>query len=284
MDAAAAPCPACVVGTSASRSCPPCRIGIRDSAPQEVLIYLQAMARDANAELRQFAANIESNIFYDYATLQVFVHLMQHFNPQRHAQSYLRDLVYTVHLLLRALEQYLRERPTAFVRRAVRRRKRPDSTDIARPQPAANAAGEGAALVEPDGPTEKSKTAVGGDEDDANDTDNKDGAAADERTHAELLFDFRRYVLQFARPDIVAAYLQLAESYASNEPFINHCVTRMLHRIGDRALGHGCGPGRAPRCSRRVRARCSRRVRHGAAVVPATCAHLHGQNPQRSGV
>ncbi|XP_044277891.1 protein timeless homolog isoform X2 [Varanus komodoensis] len=48
---------------------------------------------------------------------------------------------------------------------------------------------------------------------------------------SEREFNFLDYAKQFARANVVKAYLLLFKSYAQNSSHTNHCVVKMLHRI-----------------------------------------------------
>lgn len=49
---------------------------------------------------------------------------------------------------------------------------------------------------------------------------------------SETEFNFLDFIKRFANPNIIRPYLILLRSYAANTPHTNHCVVRMLHRVG----------------------------------------------------
>ena len=51
---------------------------------------------------------------------------------------------------------------------------------------------------------------------------------------AECQLDMRSYVLQFANPNVVAAYVTLLEEYERNSDRTNACILRLLHRLAVR--------------------------------------------------
>uniref|UniRef100_A0A3B1IWF9 Timeless circadian clock n=1 Tax=Astyanax mexicanus TaxID=7994 RepID=A0A3B1IWF9_ASTMX len=65
-----------------------------------------------------------------------------------------------------------------------------------------------------------------------------DGAELEEEEELESVrvseteFNFLDFIKRFASPNIVRPYLILLRSYATNTPHTNHCVVRMLHRVG----------------------------------------------------
>ncbi|XP_040890183.1 protein timeless homolog [Toxotes jaculatrix] len=49
---------------------------------------------------------------------------------------------------------------------------------------------------------------------------------------SETEFNFLDFIKRFATPSIVHPYILLLKSYSKNTPHTNHCIVRMLHRLG----------------------------------------------------
>uniref|UniRef100_A0A673BF00 Timeless circadian clock n=1 Tax=Sphaeramia orbicularis TaxID=375764 RepID=A0A673BF00_9TELE len=49
---------------------------------------------------------------------------------------------------------------------------------------------------------------------------------------SEKEFKFQDFIKKFANPTVVRPYLLLMKTYSKNTPHTNHCIVRMLHRLG----------------------------------------------------
>ena len=87
-----------------------CRLHYAIQAYREILEYIETMSTSEDASLRENAKIMQSNIFYHSEYRELFISLLRSFTPQRSTKDLLRDVVETLHLYLRMLENYSKGR------------------------------------------------------------------------------------------------------------------------------------------------------------------------------
>jgi replication fork protection complex subunit Tof1/Swi1 len=89
---------------------------------RQIILSLDSMAHSTNEELRQVSEGMQNLLFYEVSTIEFIEHLTKSFKPTTLTTGYLKVLVETVHVLLRSLEKFSKNRPL-FVRKEKRVKK-----------------------------------------------------------------------------------------------------------------------------------------------------------------
>ena len=83
-----------------------CRLHYAVEAYRVILEYIEAMSVSEDPSLVANAKIMQSNIFYHSEYRELFISLLRSFTPQRSTKDLLTQVVETLHIYLRMLENY----------------------------------------------------------------------------------------------------------------------------------------------------------------------------------
>ncbi|KAI8085063.1 timeless protein-domain-containing protein [Halteromyces radiatus] len=169
---------------------------------RQMLITLAAMNRSTEQEYRDVADYIQSNIYHEQSTLDIFPDLIRSYRNQ--SFGYIETMVQLIHVILKLLEQYCKKQKVHFVRKKRTVRK-------AKSNP-------------PDGHDEA-----------MNDSEDNDSQTEEDRelriAYREHVFAFESFEKRFATYDFVRVSCVLLEQYHHLKPEVLHAITTVFHRI-----------------------------------------------------
>ncbi|KND02940.1 uncharacterized protein SPPG_02019 [Spizellomyces punctatus DAOM BR117] len=170
---------------------------------KHMLLVLDAMSASTNEEYREASENMQSNMYYEHASIEQVVSLVKNFKRPLHL-SYLKTLVEVVHILLKMLEAYAKNKGIMFTRKKKggNSKKAPAVQDS----------------TEPDVTQDY-------------DSGEEESVAPQKSDYVERQFKFEDIESAFASESVVSTYCALLKHYREiDERSIDH-ITRMFHRI-----------------------------------------------------
>ncbi|CAO3597350.1 unnamed protein product [Absidia cylindrospora] len=170
-----------------------------------MLVILGAMGRSPESEYRDVAEYIQSNIYHEQSTLDIFPDLIRTYSNQ--SFGYIATIMKLIHTMLKMLEQYCKKQQVLFVRKKQSQRK-------SKPKPS--------------GTSDPTDEAV-----DADDSDDSQNEEERERriAYREHVFAFESFEKRFATYDFVRVSSVLLEEYQYLQPEVLHAITNIFHRI-----------------------------------------------------
>ncbi|KNC80053.1 hypothetical protein SARC_07581 [Sphaeroforma arctica JP610] len=166
-------------------------------ALHEQIQYITCMEKYGSQDLIDAASSLKQNIIYEHQLIHDCVAMIKAYNPKIHASTFLSEVVGLTHTVIRLFETCVEDQKQVYVKRKSRKKQ----------QKAAST--DGATMAQ---------------EEDEEDSHNA-------QVYNELVFDFKKELLEFCHPKVINVYLLLVESYKTNGVMVNHYVTKMLHRI-----------------------------------------------------
>ncbi|KXS15619.1 timeless-domain-containing protein [Gonapodya prolifera JEL478] len=224
---------------------------------KEILKTLEDMAACDFDEFKEVSQNLQHNLYYEAATLELVDQLLRSFKPIRHKRSYLLSLVETTHVFLRMLERFSQAKGVLFMRRkkkkTTKRReaiKKPTADGVMQADEATKGAedenqGTGDESQIPDGAASvsganaevalerKASVDVGpdiGDLDEDSDSDQENST----NQYVEHEFHFEKLEVKFASQAVIDTYCYLLQDYTRLTPDQLHMITKMFHRVAVR--------------------------------------------------
>ncbi|KAI8970854.1 timeless protein-domain-containing protein [Pilobolus umbonatus] len=179
---------------------------------RQILLTVNDMSKSKIQEYRDVAEHIQSNLYYEQSTLDLFSDLIRRYTTQ--SIEYLKSVVVLNHVLLRLLEHYAKSKKVLFVRKkqAPKKKKVP---------------------VETLESMEEGSTAVVNNADEEGEEISEDEDEAKERrlAYKEHVFTFESFERKYLTYDVVIAYCTLLEHYKNLKPEYITYITTMFHRI-----------------------------------------------------
>ncbi|ORZ22999.1 timeless protein-domain-containing protein [Absidia repens] len=172
---------------------------------RRLLAILGIMGRSPESEYRDVAEYIQSNIYHEQSTLDIFPDLIRTYSNQ--SFGYIATTMKLIHTMLKMLEQYCKKQQVTFVRKKKPQRKlKAKSSDTS-------------------GPADKEM-----------DADDSDGSQTEEDRDREIayrehVFSFESFEKRFATYDFVRVSCILLEEYQYLQPEVLHAITNVFHRI-----------------------------------------------------
>ena len=197
-------------------------------ALRQILTSLEYMVESKRIEWVEFGIHMQNNIFYDGSCLEFLRRILHDFNQQ--SRGFLVDLVFTVHVLLRSLENYLQRKPFLFIKRKKKKTKPQSSSSVSpgkRPHESEMSQTDRNSSVfhDSDGTDESN--------DDLSEDEYEQQHKKTDPTEETIDREFRleTYEMSFASEAILHSYCILLKDFRSNEITLNHCIAKMFHRL-----------------------------------------------------
>ncbi|KAL0095074.1 timeless protein-domain-containing protein [Phycomyces blakesleeanus] len=173
---------------------------------RQMMICINNMSNDSVPEYREVADYIQSNIYHEQSSFDLFVDLIRRYKDQSYA--YLESVVKLTHVMLKLLEQFSKKKQVMFIRKPKKSNKSNKSN--------------------------KQNSNEIHDENDPNlesDVDEREEERDREIASREHIFKFDSFELKYASYDVVSVYCILLEQYQTMDPQIVQCITSLFHRI-----------------------------------------------------
>ncbi|KAF9412291.1 Topoisomerase 1-associated factor 1, partial [Podila epigama] len=195
---------------------------------QEILMTLYAMSKSGDEAYKEASSSVQNNIYYEGATLELFLDLARNFGLQ--SKKYLYTLARMIHILLKTLESYSKSTDFMYIRkkRAVPKKKKAiQAVDGNREEGQEGTDGAIDSQLSLGGEANEQLQEQDRDEDDEDDTEDEQPT----HTMREHTFLFSEYERRFATESVVRTYCTLLEDYAELNEGELHWVASMFHRI-----------------------------------------------------
>ncbi|KAI8147994.1 timeless protein-domain-containing protein [Fennellomyces sp. T-0311] len=166
---------------------------------RQLLVTVSAMSKAPQEEFQEVAEYIQSNIYHEHATLDLFIDLIRKYRNQSY--GYLESTVKLTHVMLKLLEQYSQKNQVMFVRKKKAKSKK-------------STGGEGS-----------------GDETADNDHSGEEDEREQQLAYREHIFKFQSFEKKYLTADVVRVYCVLLERFETLSPETLHCITSLFHRI-----------------------------------------------------
>ncbi|KAI9263284.1 timeless protein-domain-containing protein [Phascolomyces articulosus] len=183
---------------------------------RQLLVTVSAMAKAPQEEYREVAEYIQSNIYHEHSTLDLFTDLLKEYKNQSY--GYLESAVKLTHVMLKLLEQYSQKNQVMFVRKKKTKSKKSNKSTAGEQEPG-NAQEDIA--KEGDHPMENESEHSEDDEDERE----------RELAYREHIFTFQSFEKKYLTINIVQVYCVLLEHFETLSPETLHCITSLFHRI-----------------------------------------------------
>ncbi|KAI9008813.1 timeless protein-domain-containing protein [Phycomyces nitens] len=170
---------------------------------RQMLICLSNMSNESVPEYREVADYIQSNIYHEQSSFDLFVDLIKRYKSQSYA--YLESVVKLTHVMLKLLEQFSKKKQVMFVRKTKKSKKQNKQSSNE--------------IQDEDDPMLES------------DIDEREEERDREIASREHIFKFDSFELKYASYDVVSVYCVLLEQYQAMDPQIMQCITSLFHRI-----------------------------------------------------
>ncbi|KAI7830304.1 timeless protein-domain-containing protein [Gamsiella multidivaricata] len=195
---------------------------------QEILMTLYAMSKSLNETYRDDSAIVQSNLYHEDATLELFLDLAKNYKKQ--STKYLHTLVRMIHILLKTLENFSSSKSYMFIRkkRAIARRRKKNVKEgmNAEQQPEEGVTTQAAG--EDEQPLYEVLQTDGGQEQDQEREDDEDQPT---HTFKEHQFVFQEYERRFAHEHVISTYCAFLENFAELDETQMHWAASLFHRI-----------------------------------------------------
>ncbi|KAI7864918.1 timeless protein-domain-containing protein [Spinellus fusiger] len=173
---------------------------------RHMLVTISNMSNAELKEYRDVADYIQSNIYHEQSSFDLFVDLIKHYKSQSYI--YLESVVQLTHVLLKLIEKYSKSKQVLFVRKTGRKKENKS----------------------------KPKTDEREETEEDEDMDKEDhNSEEDERDHQiamrEHLFKFESFEGKYITDDVVRVYCVLLEKYQTLHPDLLYCIISLFHRI-----------------------------------------------------
>jgi ArsR family metal-binding transcriptional regulator len=192
---------------------------------KQILISLEYMIESHHIELTEFGMSMQNHIFHDGDCLVFLRQVLHDFKQQ--SRGFLVDVVLTVHVLLRSLEKYLRQKRHLFVRSKRRRKLNKDNTKTNMIEDENEAKEE----LERSQRSQDDTTHGSNDKEEDEREEEDDDNDIYQRLITDKEFCFETYEISFASEVILHNYCLLLRDFHSNDVYLNHCIAKMFHRI-----------------------------------------------------
>ncbi|KAF9585988.1 Topoisomerase 1-associated factor 1 [Lunasporangiospora selenospora] len=202
---------------------------------QEMLATLHIMSKSSNEDYRDFSAYIQNNLYYEEATLDLFLDLVKTY--RRQPTSYLHVLLSMTHVLMKTLESYSKSKSYMGVKkkRAVIQRKKKKNKDGVNPDEAPTSQGVAGSAEEPL-EAEPTSSAIEGEEATGEQSEGEKPGQNDEENQPKFTFKEHQFMFKdlehrFATEGVINTYCAFLDDFAELDETQFHWVAAMLHRI-----------------------------------------------------
>eukprot|EP00039_Didymoeca_costata_P007369 m.99017 g.99017 ORF g.99017 m.99017 type:complete len:1397 (+) comp13660_c0_seq1:142-4332(+) len=188
----------------------------------EILVNLDELHRSPNVDQRDFAVSTLADLFYEYEFLEMLPRIVKAYKPAKQTDGFIRDLILTIHLILRMVRALQKSDAFKLFMQKKRRKKRTAK---------AKEGQEGQTKK----PAEESTTTTSTSDLAAtlfeNDNVGEEAPREEYTEGNEFEFDFEAYQDKFADAKVVRCYIEVLRNYKENGPHVNHAVIKMFYRI-----------------------------------------------------
>ncbi|KAI9322900.1 timeless protein-domain-containing protein [Dichotomocladium elegans] len=164
---------------------------------KQLVVTVSAMSSAPQEEFRDVAEYIQSNIYHEQSTLDLFTKLICKYTTQ--SLGYLKTVVELTHVMLKLLEHYSSKNQFMFVRKKAKKKRKEASV-----------------------PEERDPNLV---------SEPEDEEREENVAYRQHVFKFDQFEKKYLRYDVVRVYCMLLEHFEVLEPHIIHCITSLFHRI-----------------------------------------------------
>ncbi|ORX55590.1 timeless-domain-containing protein [Hesseltinella vesiculosa] len=162
---------------------------------RQMLVIVSGMANTSTPEYQEVSDYIQSNLYHEQSTLDIFPDLIRTYKDQ--SLSYLDSVIQLVHVILKLLERYCKKEKVLFVRKK-----------------------------------RKAKAKKTGDTQEQDGLDNSEDEEREQQMAShEHAFAFEQFEKRFVNYDCVQVCCQLLEHYQTLEADSLHCITSIFHRL-----------------------------------------------------
>ncbi|KAI8061721.1 timeless protein-domain-containing protein [Gongronella butleri] len=180
---------------------------------RQMLIIVNGMANSATPEYREVADYIQSNLYHEQSTLDIFPDLFRTYKSQ--SFGYLEVVIKLNHVILKLLERFSKQHKVMFVRKKRRIRAKKNKAAAAHED-----------MADADQGMQQPDTVV---------IDSGDEDEEDERelnlAYREHIFAFETFEKRFVNYECVRVCCELLECYQTLKPESLHCITSLFHRL-----------------------------------------------------
>ncbi|OBZ88075.1 Topoisomerase 1-associated factor 1 [Choanephora cucurbitarum] len=171
---------------------------------RQILVSMNAMHASDVEEYRKVAEHIQSNLYYEQTSLDLFVDLIRRYKIQSY--GYLKSVILFTHVLLRSLDNYKKGKKVVFVRKRQQKKKKKPSEQE----------------QEGEGPRDQVVD---------NEEEEEEYDEAEYQSFKDSVFNFEAFEKKFITYEIVNVYCSLLECYEElqSEHFV--CIASMFHRM-----------------------------------------------------
>ncbi|CAO3621691.1 unnamed protein product [Cunninghamella blakesleeana] len=180
---------------------------------KQMLVLLNLMNRSSEEEYRSVAEYIQSNIYHEQETLDIFPDLIKAYRSQSY--EYIESTIQLIGTTLKMLEHYCKNKKMLFVRKKNTKRK---------PKKKVNQDESNNESLDNDKEMNIDDNEVLNSEDEEEERDLR-------IAYKEHVFAFEKFEKKFATYDIVHVCCILLEQYKSLKPETIRCITSLFHRI-----------------------------------------------------
>jgi len=172
---------------------------------KQMLLTLGAMAESDDKDFADVADYVQSNIYYEQSTLDLFVEMIRGYKFQ--SMGYLQALVELIHQMLRMLEKFASQKKYMFVRKSKKTRKPKENKDKH----------EGEDNHSQDENSEEEET--------------YEEARERKQAYREHQFKFESFESRFASDEVVRIYCVLLEDFQNLPTSTLSAITNFFHRL-----------------------------------------------------
>ncbi|KAF9357916.1 Topoisomerase 1-associated factor 1 [Mortierella sp. AD094] len=196
---------------------------------QEIVMTLHVMFKSPNESYRDASDIVQNNLYYQEATLEVFLELAKRYTKQ--SKLYLNTLIKMIHTLLKTLETYSNSKSYMFTRK----RKRA----IAKKQKEAYAKSKDGQKTTEEGTADQSGIENGdGDQTQGEEQEQRQGDGDEEEgrdesalTMRDHQFKFKDYESRFATERVIDTYCIFLQNFEDLDEAQLHWAASLFHRV-----------------------------------------------------
>ncbi|KAF9115466.1 Topoisomerase 1-associated factor 1 [Mortierella sp. AM989] len=202
---------------------------------QELVMTLHLMMKSSNEEYRDASDIVQNNLYYQDATLEIFLELAKLYKNQ--STGYLHTLIKMIHTLLKTLENYSNSKSYMFTRKRKKNiaKKRKETNDKSAQKTKEGSIGNDGTEDQGSANGTQQEAEVGGQQEgehgqqrDEDDEEGKDETALTMRDHR---FIFKDYERRFASERVITTYCKFLEDFSELDETQLHWAASLFHRV-----------------------------------------------------
>jgi len=166
-------------------------IGLTLYCLKYILITLNSMNNSDNEEYKEASKNLQHNLYYEEETLTIIISLCRNYKTRNSNKHFLRNLIETIHILLKMLEKFSEENQHLYTRKQKNVKKKNE-------------------------------------DDESNSIDDEE---ITQKKYYEHEFHFSNVEQRFASDSIINTYIYCLDDYQTLKDSTIHQITKMFYRI-----------------------------------------------------